>query len=69
MQLFMRGLERKDREVRKDLSFWVDFFKYVPRLPFSCAEEVEQLKGLLQELNDELVELDFSALIEYLAEI
>lgn len=66
LRLFMRGDSKKDLEVRKDLPFWIEALKYVPRLAFKSAAEVQPLIEVVKQLDDELVELDFFALIEYL---
>jgi hypothetical protein len=65
----MLGPDKKERQVRKDLAFWVSVFQYVPRLPFERASDVEAITRLVEQLDEELVELDFTALIEYLREI
>lgn len=39
---------------------------YVPRLEIGSKKDYLNLKGCIQDLNEELVELDFEAVISYL---
>ena len=60
---------RKDLAVRKNLNFWIESLRFVPRLPYKSEQEVLRLRNIIEELDSELVELDFSALISYLTQI
>ena len=61
-----QGVERKDMPCRDDLDFWVSCCTYIPRLSFDTQSQVIQLQAVLMDIDDELMELDFSRLIHYL---
>jgi len=61
--------ERKNLQVREDLQFWLDTLKYVPRLDYRQIEQVEALQTCVKNLDDELMELDFSSLLSYLDDL
>ena len=61
--------ERKNLQVREDLQFWLDTLKYVPRLDYKQIEQVEALQTCVKNLDDELMELDFSSLLSYLDDL
>lgn len=60
---------RKQLAVRQDLNFWIEVFRFVPRLPFKSENEAVRLRNIIELLDEELVELDFSALKNYLTQI
>ena len=61
-----RGVERRDLPCRVDLDFWVRCCTFIPRLQFKSQSQVIQLQSILMDIDDELMELDFSRLIHYL---
>ncbi len=69
-RIMMKPAEsRKTLAVRDNLNFWIEIFRFVPRLPYKTEHEVIWLRKIIERLDEELVELDFSALINYLAQI
>lgn len=61
-----QGVQRKHLPVRDDLDFWVNVVMFVPRIEFNSEEEVISVQAILMEIDEELVEVDFSRLIFYL---
>jgi hypothetical protein len=55
--------------VRQDLNFWVELCQYVPRLSFQNADDVHKVQQMLIKCDKELMELDFSPLINYLDDV
>ena len=58
--------DRKTWLIRRDLEFWREMVSYVPRLDFKTKSDFGNLKGCIEDLDTELVELDFGGVREYL---
>ena len=63
------GIQRKHLPVRDDLEFWVKTVMFIPRLEFTSEEQVIAVQGILMEIDEELVELDFARLIFFLQDV
>ena len=63
------GVDRKHLPVRDELDFWVKVVMFVPRLNFENIDQVMAVQGVLMEIDEELVELDFSRLIFHLQDL
>jgi hypothetical protein len=57
--------------VREDLPFWIKTLAHLTKLDYKNIEMVklDKLITCVTMLDDELMELDFSSLIEYLKEV
>ena len=55
--------------MRQDLDFWIAALQYTPDLEIPTLQTATALKELIIRLDTELVELDFSMLIEHLGRI
>ena len=58
--------ERKNWLIRRDLEFWRTMVSYVPRLDFRTKSDFKNLQRCIQNLDTELMELDFSGVLTYL---
>eukprot|EP00347_Sterkiella_histriomuscorum_P009748 403340039 len=62
-------IEIHEGKLNEDFQFWIDVLRYVPMIQLSNPKEYFNLRASIQHLDDNIEELDFKDMLNYLEEV